>query len=69
MESGDWAVNTTKRLGRLLREESPCIVVGQHPFYAYTRKTGEFDLPVIRQPDDATTAFALANRIKHSAIK
>lgn len=69
MESGDWAVNTTKRLGRLLREESPCIVVGQHPFYAYTRKAGEFNLPAIRLPEDATTAFALSNRIKYSAIK
>ena len=69
MESGDWTVNTTKRLGRLLREESPCIVVGQHPFYAYTRKAGEFGLPVIPQPDDATTAFTLASQLKRSAIK
>ena len=69
MESGDWAVNTTKRLGRLLREESPCIVVGQHPFYAYTRRRGEFNLPETRQRDDATTAFTLASQIKRSAIK
>ena len=35
----------------------------------YTRKAGEFNLPAIRLPEDATTAFALSNRIKYSAIK
>ena len=68
MQSGDWAVNTTKRLGRLLREESPCVVIGQHPFYVYTRKSGNFGLPAIRETNDATTAFRLGNRIKHSAV-
>jgi hypothetical protein len=69
MQSGDWAVNTTKRLGRLLREESPCLVVGQHPFYTYTRKTGKFQLPGKPESDDAPTAYRIGNRIKQSALR
>ena len=68
MESGDWALNSTKHLGRLLRQECPCLMVGQHPFYTYTRKTGEFRLPKSDGPSDAPTSHRLAGRISQSSV-
>ena len=72
MLKGDWVEGATDKLGRLLREEVPCIIIGQHPFFVYTRNQGDNQLAVL--PDKvkekrAPTASKLARRISESTLK
>lgn len=72
MLKGDWVEGATDKMGRLLREEVPCIIIGQHRFYVYTRNQGDNQLAVL--PDKvkgkrAPTASKLARRISESALK
>ena len=64
MTQGAWALGSTKTLGRLLRTECPCLVIGQHPFYIYTRKTDPYELKSLKFSSDAPTAYRIAERIR-----
>ena len=64
MTQGAWAVGSTKTLGRLLRTECPCLVIGQHLFYVYTRKTDPYELKTLQFASDAPTAYRIAERIR-----
>ena len=64
MTQGAWALGSTKTLGRLLRTECPCLVIGQHPFYIYTRKTDPHELKSLKFSSDAPTAYRIAERIR-----
>jgi hypothetical protein len=64
MTQGEWSLDSTKKLGRLLREECPCLIIGQHPFYVYTRKTEQYQLKSARFSDSAPTSYRLAERIR-----
>ncbi|MGE4658255.1 MAG: hypothetical protein AAEI08_04895, partial [Gammaproteobacteria bacterium] len=69
IETGDWTPGATQRLGQLLRQEIPCVIVGQHPFYVYVRKKGMHKLsagPNTAEWRQATTAYRLGKRISIS---
>ena len=72
MLTGDWMEGSTVKLGKILRAEIPCIIIGQHPFYVYTRSQGEHrlvDLPPNVEGKKAPTAYKLARRLAESAVK
>ena len=64
MTQGQWELDSTKTLGRLLRTECPCLAIGEHPFYVYTRKSEDHELKSVQFPASAPTAYRLAERIR-----
>ncbi|MBL10108.1 MAG: hypothetical protein CL402_06285 [Acidiferrobacteraceae bacterium] len=72
MLNGDWTEGATKKMGSILREEVPCIIVGKHPFFIYTRKHGDYllsELPYQEQQKKSPTATTLAGRISASGSR
>lgn len=70
MLTGSWEAGATERMGKNIREEVPCIIVGQHLFFVYIRKEGEFrlgGLPEKVRSSKASAAYKLGRQIFLSA--
>ncbi|MCP4701934.1 MAG: hypothetical protein GY862_34505 [Gammaproteobacteria bacterium] len=60
---------TMQHLGKYLREEIPCILLGEHIYYIYERTHGQYRLPPQLDSAKSATAIKYAERIRRTVEK